>query len=437
MTNPVSKSNNRIRISLNNSVGNGSSTVLPQTVSDHNIILSHLPSSGTSTPKKKRLGMIPTKENESDIVTTKKRKKVSADTTASVAQLRTSSPVKQGQNNHSCVSLSSESAADAALRQNHQAHTTNNNTNKKTRISSSSSSIVKGGKSHSLPPLTESFISRLKQQNKPIEFNINEECTSIDISPTGSYIIGGFSDGTVRFFNLGSADKPSNKSGSNSNKNLEGKSCNDEDDDDSEAEFSLSNDEDDGVIEQDHGGAGEENSSISSSLLSAPLSKLFSPNDSDTSKLEQSVANINKRSIEVCSRKNQAYGSVATQIHAKGTHTSLIMHVAFTQDCKFAFAGVMRGSTEMVALDMSQAEQYFSSRMNYNNDSKKKKEANLSILDLITVYKTSDMKLRGFGACARWGDEYRLFCGRGIKVSNFLSLRLFFIETHVSLNNKI
>lgn len=47
-------------------------------------------------------------------------------------------------------------------------------------------------------------------------------------------------------------------------------------------------------------------------------------------------------------------GSVmVARITAKGLHTHLRTHVQITGDGRFAFAGVLRGSSEMVAVDMS------------------------------------------------------------------------------------
>ena len=193
---------------------------------------------------------------------------------------------------------------------------------------------------------------------KSVEFKINEECTSLAISPSGSIIVGGFTDGTIRFFDLSYNKLWSRRLPRNQNN------------DDEETEFS--DHEDKNIISKEIFGSG----------------------------------NRAKHKL-VCSRENQEYGSVTSQIHAKGVHTALIMHVDISPDCKFAFGGVMRGSTEMVAIDISKLEK-----------SRGKKNKNEDILDLIHVWKESDAKLRGFGACTRWESGYRLFCGRGIKVKN-------------------
>ena len=211
----------------------------------------------------------------------------------------------------------------------------------------------------SLPSLHKSLKKSLQEQS--MDFSINEECTSLDISPSGSSIVGGFSDGTMRIFNLLDRSRKLNPS----NHKL---------DQDKDEEIEM------------------EFSSMGDSEL--PL------DDSPFSKSAHGA----KHAI-VCSRENQQYGAVAAQIHAKGVHTSLIMHVNISPDCRYAFGGVMRGSTEMVAIDMSKLEKDYENGDPFN------------ILDSIQVWKESHAKLKGFGACTRYGDTYRLFCGRGIKVN--------------------
>lgn len=98
----------------------------------------------------------------------------------------------------------------------------------------------------------------------------------------------------------------------------------------------------------------------------------------------------------VNSQQHQTYGAVAAQIHAKGVHTSLRMHVGVAGD--YCFAGVLRGSMELVALHVDQAH----------------KASN--ILDAVTVFRHSDAKLRGFGACTQVSeDKYLLLTGKAIK----------------------
>lgn len=132
-----------------------------------------------------------------------------------------------------------------------------------------------------------------------------------------------------------------------------------------------------------------------------------SDTDTDTDEEEALFEPTTKaKSALVCSRAHQRYGAVACQIHAKGVHTSLIMKVDVSPDGLYAFGGVARGSMELVAVDLSQVEAYHDhGHATTHSD----------ILDLVTVETHSDAKLRGFGACTRLDDKYLLLTGRGIK----------------------
>jgi len=48
----------------------------------------------------------------------------------------------------------------------------------------------------------------------------------------------------------------------------------------------------------------------------------------------------------------QSGGLLIGQIRAKGMHTSLLMTVKFSDDSRFCFAGVTKGSSEMLAIDL-------------------------------------------------------------------------------------
>lgn len=191
-----------------------------------------------------------------------------------------------------------------------------------------------------------------------LSFPINEQCTSFTLSPTGRHIIAGFQDGTLRLFDTtGRLWRQSHRS------------------DESKSLFDCNSDEDETVYSND------------------------------------SAKNSNRRMV--ASRTHQTYGAVACQIHAKGVITSLIMHVDCCQDGRFAFGGVLRGSTELVAVDLRQLEKY------HDNYADSKGEL-VNILDRVQVHRHSDAKLKGFGACIKLnhsrGLEYRLFTGKGIKV---------------------
>lgn len=104
-------------------------------------------------------------------------------------------------------------------------------------------------------------------------------------------------------------------------------------------------------------------------------------------------------------------GVVLGQIKAKGLHTNLLLTVKIADDARFAFAGVMKGSMEMLAVDLGKVPVW----------PEKIRRSNASLKDLITVHSHSDPKLRGLGAAVRVIDnssdsfQYRLVCGKGIK----------------------
>jgi hypothetical protein len=120
----------------------------------------------------------------------------------------------------------------------------------------------------------------------------------------------------------------------------------------------------------------------------------------------------NKRSALVESKYHQQFGAVTCQVGdpTKGFHSSLLMEVDVTQDSLWAFAGVLRGSNEMVALYLGHLEASFDTLDDLS-------ETNL--LDQIEIYKHNDPKTRGFGACTRLrnSSKYLLFTGKGIKSS--------------------
>ena len=212
---------------------------------------------------------------------------------------------------------------------------------------------------NSLPPIEEKIVQNLRESK--YNFAINTECTSLTLSPSGRTLVAGFTDGTIRIFDL------TGRLWDNSQSVKQSSGSFDFDDD-----CSSSSDE-----------------------------ELFS------SKRKPSKNEF------VSSKKNQQYGAVAAQVIAKGVTTSLLIHISISEDCRFAFAGVHRGSTEMVAIDLKEIEHHHD--MNKRGD----------ILDLISVWKHNDAKLRGFGACIkRKNGEYLLFCGKGIKVRVLYDLLL-------------
>jgi WD40 repeat protein len=115
-------------------------------------------------------------------------------------------------------------------------------------------------------------------------------------------------------------------------------------------------------------------------------------------------------------------GILLGQIHAKGLITNLIFHVEVTGDGRFAFAGVMKGSTEMMAYDLGRLP-------SAGHGGTLSKETAETMIDSFT---NLDPKLRGFGAASKLAGagaeedercEYRLICGMGIKNLHIWSFR--------------
>eukprot|EP01038_Epipyxis_sp_PR26KG_P008421 gene8421-11389_t len=129
-----------------------------------------------------------------------------------------------------------------------------------------------------------------------------------------------------------------------------------------------------------------------------------------------SISTSNSPINSHCSQSNQ--GQLIGHIKAKGLHTNLLMKIKITDDCRFCFAGVMKGSSEMIAIDMGSIQLPFNERT----------KSNIPIEDTVVRYTHSDAKLRGFGAVTRllnntdadsstyaFSPIYRLACGKGIK----------------------
>jgi hypothetical protein len=161
-----------------------------------------------------------------------------------------------------------------------------------------------------------------------------------------------------------------------------------------------------------------------------------------------------RRRRVVDSRSNQRYGAVSCQIHARGVHTSLLMDVAVSEDGLYAFGGVQRGSVELAAVYLGDVEGYLDERLpsssssssssgrasaaaglKYDDSDGRGDDETPGILDLIQVDRHADAKLKGFGACTRlWNGwerarsgverpEYLLCTGKWIKVRKSISPR--------------
>eukprot|EP00804_Cyclotella_cryptica_P010784 CCRYP_008733-RB/>CCRYP_008733-RB protein AED:0.03 eAED:0.03 QI:381/1/1/1/1/0.83/6/3101/1099 len=243
----------------------------------------------------------------------------------------------------------------------------------------------------SLPPLAGRMADLVKEdtdigftKNNTIEFEVNQECTSIALVPSGRLAIAGFTDGTLRLFDLT------------------------------------------GTFARDKNDPRNPTS----------LDSFEFDDDASTDASEDEMSpKRGRRSIngEVCSHVNQRFGVVACQIHARGVHTSLLMDVAVSEDGLYAFGGVQRGSVELVAVHLGEVENYLDEKFpgeggtrNRQEHEKQPEDSIVGLLDLVRVDRHADAKLKGFGAVARlwngWerargGDrpEYLLFTGKGIK----------------------
>ena len=216
--------------------------------------------------------------------------------------------------------------------------------------------------------------------------------TSIGLVPSGRLAVAGFTDGTLRLFDLtGVFIKDKNHPDNNAGhyKKRASEALFDDDASSSEDSFHASNYDDDKDLKPPGG-----------------------------------IVN---------SHSNQRYGAVACQIHARGVHTSLLMDVAVSEDGLYAFGGVQRGSVELAAVYLGDVENYLDERLDEHQQQIETNDASgVGILDLIQVDRHADAKLKGFGACTRlWNGwdrarngverpEYLLFTGKGIKVRHSL-----------------
>lgn len=138
----------------------------------------------------------------------------------------------------------------------------------------------------------------------------------------------------------------------------------------------------------------------------------------------------------------QCNGLLIGQIRARGMHTSLLVTVKFSEDARFCFAGVTKGSSEMLAIDMGKllvewspygsipkSLEKFEAREFCNVNSLIEPCLDdlqqIQLANLVTFIH-SDAKLRGFGSVAcvtspKVGPKYskdvryKLACGKGIK----------------------
>eukprot|EP00535_Pseudo-nitzschia_heimii_P003726 CAMPEP_0197195506 /NCGR_PEP_ID=MMETSP1423-20130617/31273_1 /TAXON_ID=476441 /ORGANISM="Pseudo-nitzschia heimii, Strain UNC1101" /LENGTH=80 /DNA_ID=CAMNT_0042649161 /DNA_START=580 /DNA_END=819 /DNA_ORIENTATION=- len=66
--------------------------------------------------------------------------------------------------------------------------------------STTATKTIHSGMAAANPGLYKSVRKALK--NQTLNFKINVECTSLKVSPSGNFLWGGFSDGTLRVWDL-------------------------------------------------------------------------------------------------------------------------------------------------------------------------------------------------------------------------------------------
>ena len=115
--------------------------------------------------------------------------------------------------------------------------------------------------------------------------------------------------------------------------------------------------------------------------------------------------------------QNLSEPALVGHIMAKGLHTNLLMNVRITEDCRFCFAGVAKGSSELLAIDLGRLPVWGQQSV---SGFRPVRRAVGFVNDRVTCHSRSDPKLRGFGAAVRVRgnyarDTYRLASGIGIK----------------------
>eukprot|EP01033_Poteriospumella_lacustris_P014194 gene14194-10141_t len=133
-------------------------------------------------------------------------------------------------------------------------------------------------------------------------------------------------------------------------------------------------------------------------------------------------------------RQHSAEGIYLGQINCKGIHSVMSMKVKISDDCRFCFAGVIRGSNELLAIDLSHLQWGWKDFDAQNQPSAKGKKGYVivkpdvpTVTDLFETFIMADAKLKGFGACCSkftdttksesgvTGHQYLLASGLGIK----------------------
>lgn len=135
--------------------------------------------------------------------------------------------------------------------------------------------------------------------------------------------------------------------------------------------------------------------------------------------------------FDITNLTTQRNGYLLTHIRPKGMHTSLRLTVKISEDSRFCFVGVRKGSSDMIAIDLAKFDAAWDKFPAFPNFGRAKKLAMTSstelVLPMFDVYSHNDPKLRGFGtatsvpipsestAFAPGTMRFWLACGMGIK----------------------
>ena len=228
-------------------------------------------------------------------------------------------------------------------------------------------------------------------------FPINDECTSITATSSGCLVIAGFTDGTIRLFDrtgtflttvtpnftTGSSTSSSSTTSSSAETCISHSSASEED----EVEFDATQDEEfeEGFEEEEEEFEEKEEDEDDRKELHTAKKK----------KKKKKSATF----IEVNSSYHQRYGAVACQIYARGVHTALRLDCVMSDDDQYCFASVLRGNMECVAIHIGPLEALLLQQQQSQPNHPSQRYHNL--LDYVHVYRHSDAKLRGLGACTR------------------------------------
>jgi hypothetical protein len=119
--------------------------------------------------------------------------------------------------------------------------------------------------------------------------------------------------------------------------------------------------------------------------------------------------------FDITESHSQRNGTFLAHIRPKGMHTSFKLNVKITEDCRLCFAGVLKGSSEMLAIDLSAYQLNWnknnSSSLQKTNGKNKLSSSSFdgSCIANFLLFSYSDAKLRGFGAatCINRPDSSR------------------------------